>query len=325
MKSVLITGAYGFVGRYVALEFKRNGYWVVGIGHGDWKKEEQEKWGINVWHDRDIDSISLSMCNVIPEYIVHCAGTGSVGFSISNCMEDFDKNVRTTQCVLDFVQREAPRAKVVFLSSAAVYGKTERLPISETDTLSPISPYGLHKKVAEELCVMACQQYGIEAIILRAFSIYGNGLRKQLLWDACVKISQNKHAFWGSGEETRDWIHVEDVARLIFLAKDRANVSAPVVNVGTGTAQSISEVLAYIYRFLAPGKSAVFTGKENPGNPTHYCAAVSRISGWGWKPQKSMEEGIREYVAWYMKESERIESCVSVESNEKVVRRRTVL
>lgn len=213
-KTVLITGAAGFIGRYAAYEFSRNGWYVSGIGWGEWP--DCNSYGLSAWNNSDVNITSLLEFADKPDVIVHCAGGASVGFSVEHPAADFDMTVRTTSHVLEFIRLHSPATRLVYPSSAAVYGQVKNLPITEDTPLNPMSPYGLHKQMAESLCQLYSLQFGVLSAVVRLFSIYGNGLHKQLLWDACQKFSSGKNIFFGTGKEVRDWLHVEDAARLLF-------------------------------------------------------------------------------------------------------------
>ena len=90
MKRVLITGAHGFLGRYVAKIYGQAGFYVIGLGHGSWSVSEAQVWGINEWHHADVDMDVLQSYAADVSTIVHCAGSGSVGFSLSNPMKDLN-------------------------------------------------------------------------------------------------------------------------------------------------------------------------------------------------------------------------------------------
>ena len=169
---------------------------------------------------------------------------------------------------------------------------------------NPISPYGVHKNIVEELCDMYAKQYGVHVAVLRLFSVYGNGLKKQLLWDACSKLSQGNNSFWGTGEETRDWVHVSDVARAFLIAGDKASARCPVVNVGTGKAVKIKDVLRILFEVYGAQVLPSFGGEINVGNPKHYVADVDDIMAWGWEPTVSLRQGIEDYVRWYQRDDD---------------------
>lgn len=298
-KRVLVTGAYGFIGRYTAKEFHKSGFYVIGLGHGTWGQDEASVWGVDEWHVGDVTMDALQTYALDCDVIVHCAGSGSVGFSISNPMKDFERTVWTTHYVLEFIRLYSPSTRFVYPSSAAVYGNQDKLPLSVSMSPNPISPYGVHKKIVEELCQMYANQYGSRIAILRLFSVYGNGLRKQLLWDACRKLSEKVNEFWGTGEETRDWVHVFDVARSMLIAVEYASPKCPVVNIGNGHGSKISDILKMVFKSFGENEQPYFGGQINVGNPNHYVADVREIKRWGWQPQITLEDGIDKYVRWF--------------------------
>lgn len=299
LKRVLVTGAHGFLGRYVAKIYGQAGFYVIGLGHGRWSASEAREWGVDEWHHADVDMDSLQKYASDASIIIHCAGSGSVGFSLSNPMKDFERTVWTTHYVLEYIRTSSPQTRLLYPSSAAVYGNQEHLPLTTDMMPNPISPYGVHKNIVEELCDMYAKQYGVHVAVLRLFSVYGNGLKKQLLWDACSKLSQGINSFWGTGEETRDWVHVSDVAQAFLMAGEKASPKCPVVNVGTGKAVRIKEVLDTLFDAYGAQERPVFGGEVNAGNPNHYVADVTAMTEWGWHPSVDLTQGIMEYVRWY--------------------------
>lgn len=300
-KTVLVTGANGFLGRHAALSYSKKGWHVIGVGHGDWAREEWEKWGISEWHACDVTIEALQTYGGEPDTIVHCAGSGSVSYSITRPFQDFQKTVGTTLNVLEFARLYTDGAKVVYPSSAAVYGSADKLPISEDNRLMPISPYGVHKKMAEDLCSSYAKHYGVLTSVVRFFSIYGAGLRKQILWDACTKIINNEVTFFGTGVEMRDWLHVNDAAELLFIAGEQASTDCPAVNGGFGKGITVREILTEIFACFQRTDLPVFSGTVRSGDPMHYIADITRACRWGWHPRVDWQNGIREYVQWFKK------------------------
>lgn len=300
MLTALVTGACGFIGRYVAREYKEKGYYVVGIGHGTWD-EEYSNWGLDDWHCGDISIELLCKIRKLPDVIIHCAGGSSVGKSVDEPRHDYIRTVDSVSCVLEYMRLYAKDARLVYLSSAAVYGTAENLPIGVDCKCNPISPYGVHKKMAEDLCVMYGKQYGIKSVVMRLFSVYGNGLQKQLLWDACGKISSGVNRFFGTGEETRDWIHVSDVARYLEEACQYASIKSPVFNLACGKSVRIVDVLTTLFRYMESAETPVFDGRKDVGNPIHYWADISGIELWQTEPMIGLEDGIKLYVEWFEK------------------------
>jgi UDP-glucose 4-epimerase len=299
MRTILVSGAQGFIGRHVSRAAALQGDRVVGIGLGEWIEETWRSWGLSGWHELDLTVKNLVSCAVTPDVIVHCAGSASVGFSVENPAQDFRSTVATTLEVLEYMRTYAPDAALVYPSSGAVYGRATSLPIEEDTALNPISPYGVHKKMAEDLCRSYGQSFGIRVAIVRIFSAYGLELRKQLLWDACHKASLGESRFGGTGRETRDWVHVEDVARLMLLAGDHADPSVPTVNCSEGQGVAVEDILAVLFEALGTSLRPEFSGDARLGDPDRVAGDPSRALAWGWAPQRRWQDGVREYARWY--------------------------
>ncbi|NIO39754.1 MAG: NAD-dependent epimerase/dehydratase family protein [Burkholderiales bacterium] len=303
----MITGAHGFIGRHVARHMAAMGYTVSGIGHGEWVPEKSKSWGIVNWITADVGLEPLLASGVAPDAVIHCAGSGSVGFANEKPHEDFLRNVGTTAAVLEFMRQRVPEAALVLTSSAAVYGNVTRLPIVETAETQPVSVYGAHKLIAEKLCVAHARLFGTRVAIVRLFSVYGDGLRKQLLWDACRKIRQGETVFAGTGQEQRDWLHVSDAAVLLALAADNASAMCPVVNGGTGKGTHVEEIVRRCFTFSAGAMTPTFSGAGRPGDPPGQVADITRARAWGWSPKVSCDDGVAEYLKWFFS---RVAECL---------------
>ena len=287
MKTVCITGAFGFIGRNTARYYAAKGWHVIGIGHGTWGRTEWKSWGLADWHAADITLDSLVTYAGKPDTIIHCAGSGSVGFSMDHPFQDFQRTVNTTAAVLEFTRIHNPKGRIVNLSSAGVYGSTAKIPIKESSELKPISPYGIHKKMSEDLCLSYAKHYGINVSILRFFSIFGNSLRKQLLWDACMKLQNNEKSFWGSGNEIRDWLHIDDAASLIYAADHSASTDTPIINGGSGDRVTIREILEELFICFGRSDTPQFSGKVRSGDPINYVADISKAKKMESTPKTS--------------------------------------
>jgi UDP-glucose 4-epimerase len=297
-RRVVVTGAHGFLGRHVARCLARNGHTVVGIGHGEWPRAEWESWGLSQWHPADVTLQSLVHHAGAPTAIVHCAGSGSVAYSIENPVGDFERTVATTEHVLEFVRLHAPACRVVYPSSAGVYGAVESVPIREDSPTAPISQYGVHKLMAEQAITSHSKNLGTAAAIVRLFSVYGPGLRKQLLWDACRKFAHHDNVFMGTGDEVRDWLHVEDAAELLRAAMEHASAECLTVNGGSGEGATVREVLVHLGSFFK-GEAPSFSGTQRAGDPSRYVAEIASARSWGWQPTRPWKAGVAEYAAWW--------------------------
>jgi UDP-glucose 4-epimerase len=299
MRTILVTGAQGFIGRHVSHAAALQGDRVIGIGLGEWTEETWRRWGLSAWHELDVTVANLVAYAGTPDIVIHCAGSASVGFSLENPVQDFRRTVGTTLEVLEYLRTCAPEAALVYPSSGAVYGRAATFPISEDSPPAPISPYGVHKKITEDLCRSYGQSFGIRVAIVRIFSAYGIELRKQLLWDACRKAMLGDFRFGGTGRETRDWVHVEDVARLLLIAGDHADVIASTVNCATGQDVAVESILAALFVALGTSLRPEFSGSPRLGDPERVAGDPSRARAWGWAPQRPWQDGVREYARWF--------------------------
>ena len=295
-KNILITGGFGFFGRHSATYFNSKGFNVVGIGHGSWSKKGLLKWGFHKWHESSVSLDSLVSLNFVPDLIIHCAGGSSVSESIKDPERDLQRTVTSTKEVLEFMKLVAPTAQLIYPSSPAVHGVHDIGNIKTNDPLAPVSPYGIHKKMAEELCFQYHKDFGLGIKIIRFFSLYGEYLQKQLLWDACNKFSkkETQSNFWGSGDEVRDWIHVDDALKLIDSVLESSS-KFEIINGGTGTGHSVSHVLTLLKALMENKSSIVFTGVHKTGDPKYYTAQMPQ----DWIPNITLEAGLRRYVAWF--------------------------
>ncbi len=297
--NILITGAYGFLGRNVAKEYKKKGFYVAGIGHGKWDIEEYSKWGIDDWFETTITFEALLNIKNKFDIIVHCGGSGAVGFSWENPYEDFQKSVQSTISILEYIRLQNNGCKFIYPSSPAVQGNLGHIQIKEDMVATPVSPYGFHKKIAEEICLSYHNNFKIDVGIVRYFSIYGNGLQKQLLWDACKKIYKSDEVvFFGTGTETRDWIHVSDAVSLLYEFSCKLN-GYEVVNGGTGIETPINEIVGLLTKYMEKQVVVAFNGVVKEGDPLHFWADDAKAKSLDWKPLVDVSEGIENYVQYF--------------------------
>jgi UDP-glucose 4-epimerase len=304
MSVAWVTGAKGFIGRYLCLHLSQQGYTVLGLGHGAWPLEIAAQSGLSFWVNGEIENSNLAQIlhhSGAPDIIYHLAGGSSVGLSMQFPNEDFRRTVVSTSTLLEWIRLHTPRSKLLLVSSAAVYGNSQTTPILEDSLYTPYSPYGFHKRSAELICESYSQTFGIQSAIVRLFSIYGPGLYKQLLWDLSSRISQapKQLEINGSGEELRDWLYVEDAVHLLTTVANNISAELLVVNGGTGIGTAVQDIVKLSCTAWGYHPQVKFSGIKRPGDPQCLIANTNKINDFGFTAQYNLSQGIQKYVNWY--------------------------
>ena len=311
MALVFVTGARGFIGQHLTRAIADAGHSVCGVGHGAWPEAEARRAGVSRWINGDIVPANLRLlqqaCGT-PSHVVHLAGGSSVGAAVANPREDFFRTVATTTELLEWMRTEAPTSSLLAVSSAAVYGAGHEGCIDESAPQTPFSPYGYHKRMMEELCQSYAASFGVPVAIARLFSVYGAGLTKQLLWDACSRLAagQSPLELGGSGGELRDWTDVRDVTRALVRLLTQASPEVPVFNVGSGVGTTVRDVARHLvdaWRSAQGGDepTIAFNGRSRPGDPFSLIAQPARLQSLGFEWRISLQQGLQDYVDWFIR------------------------
>ncbi|MEA5503150.1 NAD-dependent epimerase/dehydratase family protein [Halotia wernerae UHCC 0503] len=298
-KLVLVTGATGFIGRYIVRYFSNQGWSVVGLAKTS--PENAPLSDLQAYHCLDLPSTELNnlLDKYHPDLFIHCAGRASVGLSITAPKEDFNANTALTFEVLNSLRTSAPNCRFIFLSSAAVYGNPNSIPIKEDKIPSPISPYGFHKWQSENLVLEFARVYGLLTASIRIFSAYGPGLRRQVIWDICHKnLTEKAVNLQGTGKESRDFIHAIDIAKAIEIVAGSAQMQGEVYNVGSGRETTIKELAILVIDTLKYDLQPQFNGNIRPGDPLNWQADISKIQTLGFEPSVPLEKGVKNFVNW---------------------------
>jgi UDP-glucose 4-epimerase len=147
------------------------------------------------------------------------------------------------------------------------------------------------------------RMWGIKAAMVRLFSIYGEGLKRQLLWDACRKLTGGTASFSGTGNEARDWIHVSDAASLLAEAAERASEDVPVCNGATGLGVPTRLIVEELRAALGVTAPARFDGVARAGDPACLVGSADIARGWNWTPTVAWRDGMRRYASWFRADS----------------------
>lgn len=314
MARILITGAHGFIGKHLARHLASQGHHVVGVGHGIWPQMEASRWGVQDWLNGDVSTVNLRTLQARgePELVFHLAGGSTVGAALANPREDFSRTVASTVELLEWMRLDLPRARLIAVSSAAVYGSAFRGAIPEDALGVPYSPYGHHKRMMESLCQSYGDSYGLDFRVARLFSVYGPELKKQLLWDICARLSGGASSLilGGTGNELRDWTHVSDVVSALGLIAFPASGDDPVrdngiINIGTGAGTSVRQIAQLVIdtwheRARTDSRPVLsFSGQSRPGDPFSLIADAARLSRLGFSWKIPLAEGVESFVDWF--------------------------
>jgi len=289
----LVTGAGGFIGRHLVQSLLQKGYRVLALDLRFPKPAFPHKEARYLKADLTRGLPKNLVVGPRPEVCFHCAGSASVARSFEDPWGDWQANVAGTARLIEAWRHISPQGVFVFLSSAAVYGNPRRLPIREGDPACPISPYGTHKLVAEHILGSYRDRFGIPVRIARIFSAYGPGLKRQVVHEVVAKARKSMNlSLQGTGRETRDFIHIEDLTRALMQIA-QAPRCPQVLNVASGLASTIRDLASTAARLSPRRISVCFSGKVRPGDPRFWKADISRLHSLGFRSKISLQEGLR--------------------------------
>lgn len=299
--TVFVLGAPGFIGRQVARVFHGAGFRVIGLGIE--APENAPLQYLSAYHSLSLPEGRNEFIGLVRKYTpwacVHCAGRASVPYSLTEPAVDFQTSVDLTFEVLNALRLYSHGTRLLFLSSAAVYGNPDALPMAEDVPLKPISPYGFHKRICEELCLEFNTVYEVPTASVRIFSAYGQGLRRQVVYDLCCRMLRHGSVvLQGTGGESRDFIHVADVSRGLRLLCDEAAFEGEVYNLASGRETRISELAECLREEIDPSIHLEYDGIIPKGTPQNWQADISRISALGFVPQVDLVQGVHHLVRW---------------------------
>lgn len=280
---ILITGINGFIGQRLKYFFSRKKYELFGT-----KSKSKTR-----------DFSKLLKRKIQPDIIIHCAGSGIVGVNKISYKIHKQKNLDSTKELITFINKaKIKKSRIIFLSTQAVYGKVASKKISEKNKIYPISNYGKTKLLAEKELKKIKDN---SVIVLRLFSIYGNGLKKQIIWDACNKFLNEQSYFRGNGQEIRDFLNIEDLIRLLKkIITSKKKISRGIYNVGSGKGIKIKTLLLKIKKIYKTNLKISFIKNINKSENQNYVSSNKKISAiFNWKPKKNLNRELKSYVKWF--------------------------
>ena len=305
----VVTGGAGFIGSHLTQELVDQGEEVTVIddlstGNQQRLKNISDKIRIVKGDIRDLEFLKKEFKGV--DFVLHQAALISVPESIEKKELYKEVNVTGTGNVLEAARTNKVK-RVIFSSSAAVYGDTESLPVKESTELKPLSPYAEFKIKGEQMCAEYYQKHGLKTIVLRYFNVFGPGQDPESEYAVVIplfikKVLENKSPIiYGDGDQTRDFIYIRNIvhANMLALKTDNQEAFGNPINIGSGQEISINQLLRLVNKNLGKKIEPEFS-PEREGDIRHSCSDISKakeLLGYGNK--YSFEQGLKETIEWF--------------------------
>jgi UDP-glucose 4-epimerase len=291
--NILVIGSKGFIGSHCVTHFSDKKYQVIGCDVIDVREKNYISLpSINYNYNEIFTSWQFDYC-------INAAGSAHVDYSFKFPEKDFELNVSLVINLLGAIKNHQPACKFINFSSAAVYGNPSSIPIPETTEPKPLSPYGYHKLLSENLLYEYHRFFNIKTCSLRIFSVYGEGLRKQLFWDIYNKSKNGETIeLFGTGNESRDFIYVHDLVKIIELIIQKSKFEGEVYNVANAEEVFIKDAVDIFLKELGWKGNVVYTGKEKIGDPINWKADIRKIRELGYIRNYNFLQGIQNQCAW---------------------------
>jgi UDP-glucose 4-epimerase len=298
-KNILVTGGAGFIGFHLCKklsEFTSNLTIYDNLSSG--KLENVKQIPKANFVKADILNPKKLNTQEKTDVIYHLAAQVVVPYSMENPIEDFETNARGTLNILEKARKDD--AKLVFASSAAVYGNTTKLPTPETYGFNPASCYGLSKVVGEQYCNMYSKQYGLDITVVRFANVYGPRCHG-VIPDFVDKLSRNpeKLEIIGTGQQSRDFVHIFDIVEALTLVATSQEAKGETFNLGIGKTIKIIDLAKMILKILGLTDKTVISTTNVPwqGDIKTIWFDISKAKKeLKWTPKISLEDSLKAMV-----------------------------
>lgn len=310
MAKYLITGGAGFIGSTLAnYLLKKNS--VVVVDDLSMGKRENLVENLNLKFiegsvtDKNLMTEVLS--NHTFDYIFHFAAIASVADSVERPLETHQINFESVLMLLELIRKyQKDLKRLVFSSSAAVYGDEPTLPKKEESVIRPLTPYAIDKFAAEQYVLDYNHLYGINTSAVRFFNVYGPNQNPEspysgvisILVDRYKKMQNNEDTaftLFGDGSQSRDFVFVDDVIQALLLVASNEDALGKQFNVGTGEAITLNDLVGVIDNLLEM-KLPILHASERDGDIKNSVSDISRLKLLGYSPKFSIQEGMLKYL-----------------------------
>ncbi len=301
MTKVLVTGGAGFIGSHLVDRLANDKCEVIVIddlstGRFENIKKHLDKDKVSFVKGDIRDYDTVEDCTLGVDSVVHLAAITSVPYSIRYPTRTMEVNVLGTLNLLKACVRNHVR-KFVFAGSCAVYGEAKALPITEDHPLKPQSPYAKSKMSAIQYCRSFHESENIQTICLQLFNVYGPRQRNDNEGGVIPQfihrlMKSQPPVIYGDGEQTRDFIHVEDVVSVISMAL-KSGVNGGIYNVGSGRPVTINQLLKTLFRVMGRTRTPIYKPKRRGDIRNSQADTRKLVATLGYEPRISLEDGIR--------------------------------
>jgi len=306
-KRVLVTGAAGFLGSHLVDVLVELGAEVRALdnlkdGRPGNLAASRDRIDFRVLTVLERDELDRMVAGC--HFVFHLAANALVPRSASDPDYDFEVNVVGTRNVMEAARAGGVEC-IVFTSSAAVYGEPADRPTREEDPLEPQSPYGGSKLAAEFLLDAYARCYGFDHRRLRLFNTFGPRQRKYVMFDLLEKLRKDpaRLEILGTGEQVRDYNYVRDTVKAILLVGAHPDARGGVFNVSGMRPISIRDLAQLLVAATGIDPPEIsYTGESWPGDVARMIGDTSRLTALGFAADWTLEDGIRELVAWHREE-----------------------
>ena len=306
---VLVTGGAGFIGSHLLDELVKEGFEVTVLDNFSTGRIEnirhhleKEKIRFIKGDVRDRRDVEEALEGV--DAVFHLAAITSVPYSIKHPEITYEVNVNGTKNLLEAcLHKDIER--LIYLSTCAVYGEPEYLPIDEKHPMNPISPYAWSKLKAEESCMRFYKAQGLEAVVLRPFNVYGSRQRNDYYGGVVARFIEHIRCgeppvIYGDGTQTRDFIYIDDAVKAFILALNNKNAVGRRFNIATGIPTSINGLVGILVElFGAEGLKPKYVDAIK-GDIRHSYADIREAKKHlGFEPRISLREGLSTLIEFY--------------------------
>jgi UDP-glucuronate 4-epimerase len=295
----VVTGAAGFIGSHLTEALLEAGHEVVALDcftdYYDPALKAENARGLDV---RTFDLAEEPLDDVLDGTagVIHLAGQPGVRASFGEQFALYlRRNVLATQRI--FEAAAARRLRVVFASSSSVYGDAETYPTPEEADPRPLSPYGITKLACEHLARALAVSDGLDAVLLRYFTVYGPRQRPDMAFARAIEALAERRAFHLFGDASRGFTYVADAVEATIAAMERAP-AGDTLNVGGGSEATMREAIRLLEE-VAGERLEIVAHPPAAGDPRRTAADTTRIRRTlGWEPHVALEEGLRAQWEW---------------------------